>query len=142
MGASREVTTMADILRITMGKRMRVEIDGKDETFYIETEAAYQPGELPIGDTLAAVNGLADKVDNGMAVWTKGAPATKTTAERKGPSPVSEKQKNFIRSLMKQAGATETEIENALEDTLTSLDASNFIKELQVGKIKYREVPK
>jgi len=130
---------MADILRITMGKRMRVEIDGKDETFYIEAEAAYQPGELPISDTLAAVNGLADKVDNGMAVWTKGASATKTTTERKGPSPVSEKQKNFIKSLLKDAGADDKTIADVLSgvQVMTSTEASDYIKELQSGRVQF-----
>jgi hypothetical protein len=126
---------MADILRITMGKRSRVEIDGKDETFYIETEASYQPGELPIDDAPVALRELASKVDSGLDVWTGHANTTTTTVEHKAPSPASDKQKAFIETLMLKAGAGEQEVKAALDGLANSQQASDLIKKLQ-GKTK------
>jgi len=126
---------MADILRITVGKRSRVEIDGKDETFYIETEASYQPGELSIDDAPIALRELAGKVDSGLDVWTKHADTTTTTVERKAPSPASDKQKAFIESLMLKAGAGEQDVRLAVEGLTNSQQADALIKKLQ-GKSK------
>lgn len=139
---------MAEIMRVTVGKRKRIVTDGRDDTLYYEVEAHYQPGELPMDSDdptrnagmMMALTSLSVLIDNTVDAEVGAEAAREMPAVRKlngqkaAPKMATPKQLGYIEDL-----AMDPALDKKLEgwliaagvtklDSLTSVQADQLIK--------------
>lgn len=102
---------MADVVSIVMGKRKRINGGENDETYHLEMEVDFEPGEMCVkdrGDVMDRILELADIVDDGVDYWyNKPAKSPKKNGNGKKANPnmkATEKQIMFAIDLADQTG--------------------------------------